>query len=153
MRGTEGEALALEMHVTGTRAGTNQLQDFVWYTGLHRAKEGTWELYHPDKSGPVLQIDWSRQSATDKDLVFANVEAGVPAQGDTLAYSLESPIASMAIHDAQNDQGVPADFSVTWSFDSGAGKMHRVSGEDACWDTLANGQVDLPCPNGDWPLP
>jgi hypothetical protein len=152
LRGSRpAETLSLAMQVSGLRAGTDQIQDFVWFSGEHQAKQGAWELFHPDKTGPVLQIDWARTSATDKDLTFTNVEAGVDGNGDELAYSLKGVIASMSIHDEKDGAGTPADFDVVWNLDTGAGKMTRVTGAEACWDTLANGQVDIPCPATTWP--
>ncbi len=145
------DTLSLEMLVTGTRAGTNQLQDFTWFTGEHQAKQGAWELFAPEKSGPVLRIDWARAAPTDKELTFTNVEAGVDGNGDELAYALKGDLASMSIHDEMDAGGLPADFDVVWNLATGAGKLTRVSGEQLCWDTLANGQVDIACPTTAWP--
>jgi hypothetical protein len=58
----------------------------------------------------------------------------------------------MDIHDARDAAGAPADFSVTWNVEIGSGKMTR-NAAGSCWDVIGNGQVDIPCPAGDWPAP
>lgn len=162
LRGKMTDVLYLEMHVTGQRADLAHIQDFVWYTGAHAADSGTWEIYdpgtasEPGPSAPVVRIDWQRADETSKELKFANVRPDSPKNGDTLTYALQGSLASMAIHDElggnQDDAG-PQDFSVTWSVTNGAGKMIGNDAATYCWDTLANGQVDIDCPQGEWPAP
>jgi hypothetical protein len=153
MRGRLEDTLTLEMKVTGIRDNTNHIQDFTWYTGDHGTNDGQWVLFHPDKTGPIIEIDWARASATDKDLAFTNVDAGADQEGDSLAYALKGDLASMVIHDELDDAGGTSEFTVEWNVVSGAGKITRVSGDTACWETIANGQVDMACPSGDWPEP
>ena len=165
LHGKAEDKLELEMHITGLRAGDNDwVNDYVWYTGGHAATSGEWAIYNPgtkDVPGPtvpVVTIDWSRASDTDRSITFNNVTPDSPKNGDTLAFTLNGPIASMTLHDAmsmngQTEDGPTQDFSVAWSVADGSGKLTRVSGETLCWDTLANGQVDIACPAGDWPNP
>jgi hypothetical protein len=146
--GTRDESLDLEMHVTGTHANTSRFQDFVWFDGAHRQTAGMWQFYdaEPDTLGePLLRIDWERVSATDKQLVFTNVTSGREGSGDTITYRLDGTTASMSIHDARNQDGVEVDFAVQWSTEDGAGRM-TANGEAFCWDSLGNGQVNVPCP-------
>ena len=162
LHGTKADKLDLSMHITGLRADTSYVNDFVWYTGSHAATSGLWQIYdpgtaaNPGPSGPVVRIDWARASSTDKGVDFTVVRADSPKLNDKLSFTLKGTIATMAIHDekgGQNDDQAAADFSVVWSTASGAGKMNRVGGTTSCWDTLANGQADITCPAGDWPLP
>ncbi len=154
LRGKKDDALELEMRVSGTRADNSNIQDFLWYRGTHYANSGMWEMYAPDKTGPVLRIDWRRASATDKDLTFTIVEADSPKLDDQLAYSLKDTLASMIIHDERggsDDSGGPEEFSVTWDTQSGAGQMVDKAQVSYCWDTLANGQGDMDACPSDWP--
>lgn len=161
LHGKGGERIQTSMHVTGLRNDTSYLDDFVWYTGDHGKTAGTWEMYDPGTAqtpgptDPVLRIDWTRHSVNDKSLVFTNVRPTDLKDGDSLTYQLDGSIASMVIHDERsgaNDDGAAEDFSVVWHLENGSGKMTRVTNE-LCWDTLANGQVDISCPSGDWPVP
>ena len=89
-------------------------------------------------------------------LSFANVEDGSLKQDDTLTYTHKDNLASMAIHDERScsdDSGAAEDYEVTWNLVSGAGKLVRVTGAEACWETIDNGQVDIACPSGEWPAP
>jgi hypothetical protein len=101
----------------------------------------------------VVNIHWSRRSATDKDVTFTNVTSGRPESGDVLAYTLRGHLATMTIDDARDASGQPAHFDVVWSTTTGEGKMTLKTGVAYCWDTLANGQVDIACPAGTWPVP
>jgi hypothetical protein len=162
LHGTLDDRLELSMHVTGLREDTNYVNDFVWFTGSHSASEGTWQIFDPgtaDQPGPegaVIQITWSRTDATHRHVAFTNVCATCPKLGDELAYALDGSIASMTIHDEKSgfwDDGSADDFSVVWHVQNGSGKMTRFSGESVCWDALDNGQVNIECPTGDWPIP
>ena len=137
--------------VTGLKPDNSSYQSFVWYTGDHGAKEGKWSVFAQGQTGPVLTIDWAAAD-DDKQLTFTNVTTGQDGSGDRLGYSIKGKIATMAIHDAKNDAGQPADSSVVWSVENGSGKL-TAPAATLCWDTLANGQVNLPCPAGDWPTP
>jgi hypothetical protein len=152
LRAEHKERLDLEMRVTGLRGEQTAFKDFLWYTGSHDLDDGRWVVFSKEVAGPVLNIDWARRSATDKSVSFTNVTQGTPGSGDKLAYALAGNVASMTIHDERNDQGVPAEFTVSWDVVEGEGKMVR-GGESLCWDTLANGQVDIACPAGAWPTP
>jgi hypothetical protein len=144
-------SLELEMRVTGLRGEQVKYQEFLWYTGSHESDSGQWVIYELGVGGPVVTIDWQRASATDKRVVFKNVKPGARENGDTLAYALKGRVASMAIHDAADATGAPADFTVEWNTATGEGKMAR-NATSVCWDTLAQGQVDIPCPAA-WPMP
>jgi hypothetical protein len=152
LRAEHKERLDLEMRVTGLRGEQTAFQNFLWYTGSHDLDDGQWVVFAKEVTGPVLNIDWARRSATDKTISFTNVTQGQPGSGDKLGYALLGNIASMTVHDARNDQGVPADFSVSWDTVEGEGKIVRGA-ESLCWDTLAKGQVDIPCPASAWPTP
>ena len=152
LRAKHMQRLDLDMRVTGLRGDQIAYQDFQWYTGSHDVDDGRWVVFAKEVAGPVLQIDWARRSDIDKEVSFTNVTQGQPGSGDKLGYALNGVLASMTIHDARNDQGVPADFSVAWDTVEGEGKLVRGS-ESLCWDTLARGQVDIPCPAGNWPTP
>ena len=148
LHGSLDDALELEMRVTGTRDNTSRLQDFVWFDGTHQRTEGVWRMYDPaveTYGESLLRIDWERQSATDKRLVFTNVTTDRDGSGDALTYRLDGTAASMTILDAKNKDGVPADFSAEWSTEDGSGRM-TANGETYCWDTVANGQVNVDCP-------
>jgi hypothetical protein len=144
--------LATEMRVTGLKPDNSGYQNFVWYTGNHGTKDGKWTVFAQGQAGPVLTIDWTRQAADDKQLTFTNVTSGQDGSGDRLSYSLKGTIATMAIHDAKDANGQPADSMVVWSIDNGSGKITAPSAT-LCWDTLANGQANIPCPTGEWPTP
>lgn len=144
--------LATEMRVTGLRADNNNHQNFLWYTGDHGTKDGKWTVFAFGQPGAVLTIDWARQAADDKQLTFTNVTTGQDGSGDRLGYTIKGKVASMAIHDARNAQGQPADSSVVWHVENGSGKI-TAPAATLCWDTLANGQINIPCPAGDWPAP
>src|SRR5262249_22768134 len=121
LRGHLDSKLELEMRVTGLRGDSTAIKDFLWFTGSHEATHGLWTIYDPKQTGPVVTIDWSRASSTDKNLTFTNVTVGQEGSGDTLTYSLKGSIAQMAIHDARDAQGNSADFTVTWDEITGAG--------------------------------
>jgi hypothetical protein len=144
--------LATEMRVTGLKPDNSGYQNFLWYTGDHGAKEGKWTVFAQGQTGAVLTIDWARQAADDKELVFTNVTTGQDGSGDRLIYSLKGKIATMGIHDAMDASGQPADSSVVWSVENGSGKI-TAPAATLCWDTLANGQANIPCPAGAWPMP
>jgi hypothetical protein len=144
--------LATEMRVTGLKPDNSSFQSFLWYTGDHGTKDGKWTVFAQGQTGAVLSIDWARQAADDKQLTFTNVTTGQDGSGDRLGYSIKGKIATMAIHDARDANGQPADSSVVWSIENGSGKL-TAPAATLCWDTLANGQVNLPCPAGDWPMP
>lgn len=152
LRATLPGRLLTEMRVTGLKPENVAYQNFLWYTGDHGAKDGKWTVYAVDQSGPVLTIDWKREAANDKQLTFTNVTAATPAAGDRLSYAIKGKVASMNIHDAKDANGLAADASVVWNVESGAGKL-TANGMGYCWETLANGQGNLPCPAGDWPAP
>lgn len=153
LRGEVKQKLELEMRVTALRGEqVGKIDNFLWYTGSHAAQSGQWVIYAPEKTGPVIDIDWARAGATDKDLTFTNVTTGEDASGDILKYALKGRLASMTIHDAKNDKGAPADFSVVWHVDNGSGKM-TAAGMGYCWDTIQQGQIDITCPSGDYPAP
>src|SRR5262249_21587011 len=116
-------ALATEMHVTGLKPENAKYQNFLWYSGNHMAKQGTWTVFAQDVTGPALWIMWQREAADDKQLTFTNVTTATPGSGDRLAYAIKGKLASMTIHDAMDSKGMPADFSVVWNVDTGAGKM------------------------------
>jgi len=144
--------LATEMRVTGLKPDNSGYQNFLWYTGDHGAKEGKWTVFAQGQTGAVLTIDWARQAVNDKELVFTNVTTGQDGSGDRLVYSIKGKIATMGIHDARDATGQPADSSVVWSVENGSGKITAPSAT-LCWDTLANGQGNIPCPAGAWPMP
>ena len=144
--------LATEMRVTGLKPDNSSYQSFLWYTGDHGTRDGKWTVFAQGQTGPVLTIDWARQAADDKQLTFTNVTTAQDGSGDRLGYSIKGKIASMAIHDAKDASGQPADSSVVWHVENGAGKITAPTAT-LCWDTLANGQVNIPCPAGDWPTP
>jgi hypothetical protein len=144
--------LATEMRVTGLEPDNNSYQNFLWYTGDHGAKEGKWTVFAQGQPGAVLTIDWARQAADDKQLTFTNVTTGQDGSGDRLGYGIKGKIASMAIHDAKDAGGMVADSSVVWSIEDGSGKITAPTAT-LCWDTLASGQGNIPCPAGDWPRP
>lgn len=149
---TEGGSVLTEMYLTDLRAGRTGVEDFLWYTGEHQPGSGQWLFYDPAvTSGAVLQIDWARNAADDKDLVFTNInpDAATTKQGDSLSYGLHSTTASMAIHDERegnDDSGGPIDFAVEWDTVTGAGKYTDKDANEHCWDSLENGQVDVACP-------
>jgi hypothetical protein len=143
--------LATEMRVTGLKPDNSSYQNFVWYTGDHGSKEGKWTVFAQGQTGAVLTIDWARQAADDKQLTFTNVTTGQDGSGDRLGYSIKGKVATMAIHDAKDANGQVADSSVVWSVENGSGKL-TAPAATLCWDTLANGQVNIPCP-ADWPTP
>jgi hypothetical protein len=144
--------LATEMRVTGLKPDNSSFQNFLWYTGDHGAKEGKWTVFAQGQSGPALTIDWARAAADDKQLTFTNVTTGQDGSGDRLGYSIKGKLASMAIHDARDASGQPADSSVVWHVENGSGKI-TAPAATLCWDTLDKGQVNIPCPAGDWPMP
>lgn len=153
LRGTvAGGRLATEMRVTGLKPDNSNHQNFLWYTGDHGTRDGKWTVFAFGQPGPVLTIDWARQAADDKQLTFTNVTTGQDGSGDRLGYAIKGKIASMAIHDARDASGAPADSSVAWNVESGSGKITAPTAT-LCWDTLASGQVNIPCPAGDWPMP
>jgi len=100
----------------------------------------------------VLNIDWERSDETNKKVSFTNVTTGTLESGDTLLYVLAGNIASMTIRDATGSDGKPASFSVSWDVVEGEGRIER-GGLAQCWDMLAKGQIDIPCPTGVWPSP
>ncbi|MCB9654067.1 MAG: hypothetical protein H6729_08070 [Deltaproteobacteria bacterium] len=141
----DGGTLNLEMYVDGLR-NQEQLNHFLWFTGAHQQGSGNWTLYAPEvDSGPVLTIDWTRASDTDKTLTFTNVTADVDEQGDVIEYELKGSAASFLIHDAKNSQGTSKEFEVNWDVVDGSGRL-RFEDETLCWDTVENGQVDIACP-------
>lgn len=152
LTGRVTDKLELEMRITGLRGDQLAIKDFLWYTGAHQHDAGNWTIYDPAKTGPVVSIDWARTSATDRSVTFTNVTTAAPESGDVLKYAQTGELASMTIHDAKDDKGNPADFSVVWHLVNGSGKMTR-NATGYCWDTLAAGQVDMPCPAGDYPAP
>lgn len=142
--GEEG-SLDLSMTVDGLREGI-ELEQFEWFTGSHRLTEGNWTLYDPAvASGPVLSIDWERTSATEKSLVFTNVTSGVPEAGDTITYEQSGTSATMTVVDQVDGQGGTTTLSVAWDLEDGSGRF-TVDANTLCWDTLEDGQVDIPCP-------
>lgn len=144
LRGSVDESLNVSMIVNGEREGID-LDNFVWYTGVHNARDGQWLLYAPEyQSGPVISVDWDRQSAVDKTVVFTNVTSGEAGSGDSLTYDLLDTTATFQIYDADDGTGAPATFTVQWDVVDGSGIM-TYDGVDYCWDTLENGQVDIPC--------
>jgi hypothetical protein len=149
---TASGRLNTEMRVTGLKPDNSGYQNFLWYTGDHGAKDGKWTVFAKEQTGPVLTIDWARQAADDKQLTFTNVTTGMDGSGDRLAYSIKGKLATMAIHDAKDASGAPADSMVVWHIENGSGKITAPTAM-LCWDTLANGQVNIPCPAGDWPTP
>jgi hypothetical protein len=144
--------LATEMRVTGLKPDNMSYQSFLWYTGDHAAKEGRWTVFAQGQTGPVLTIEWVREAADDKQLAFTNVTTGQDGSGDRLGYSLKGKVATMAIHDAKDANGQPADSSVVWHIENGSGKITAPTAT-LCWDTLEKGQVNIPCPAGAWPMP
>jgi hypothetical protein len=149
---TDGDSVVAEMYISDLRAGRTGVEDFLWYEGEHQPGSGQWLFYDPDVSGgAVLQIDWQRDAIDDKDLIFTNTnpDAEGTKKGDALAYGLHETTASMAVHDeheGNDDSGGSVDFSVEWDVATGAGKYTDRDGVEHCWDTLANGQVDISCP-------
>ncbi len=153
MTGKLRDKLELEMFVTGLRdQQAKDYQDFKWYTGSHDLDNGRWQIFAKDVSGPVLNIDWEHSNVINKKVSFTNVTTGTPESGDTLAYALAGNVASMTIRDATGADGKPASFSVFWDVVEGEGRILR-GGSAECWDTLAKGQIDIPCPTGAWPTP
>ena len=162
LHGSLKDRLDLSMHITGLTPDTSYVHDFVWYTGSHAPTEGTWQIFdpgtaaQPGPTGAVIEIAWSRTDDTHKSVSFTIVNATSAKLGDELAYAVDGRVASMTIHDAKggaDDTGAAEDFSVAWNLEDGSGKMTRPSLADACWDTLTNGQVNIACPTGAWPLP
>ena len=133
----------LSMKMTGLNANNNTVVDFEWFTGSHQAGSGNWTFFDHNKptEGDVLTIDWQRASDTDKTLTFTNVDSTSNGFNDSIVYNLDGTTASMTINDT--DVGT---FSVEWDTVEGSGKLTRVTSEELCWDTLANGQVDIACP-------
>ena len=148
---TEGDTVKTEMHVTGLR-GDEQLENFLWYSGSHSAGSGNWTFFSPEHGGSqALTVEWTRDDETHKRLVFTNVLEGNDGHNDTVTYSHQGDLMSMDVHDQHNSDGNSAEFSVVWNAASGAGRIDRVNGESACWDTIANGQFDMDtCPDP-WP--
>jgi hypothetical protein len=148
----DGGRLATEMRVTGLKPDNSNHQNFLWYTGDHGTRDGKWTVFAFGQPSPVLTIDWARAAADDKQLTFTNVTTGQDGSGDRLGYSIKTKIATMAIHDARDASGQPADSSVVWHVENGSGKITAPAAM-LCWETLAKGQVNMPCPAGDWPVP
>ncbi|MBN1961895.1 MAG: hypothetical protein JW841_13195 [Deltaproteobacteria bacterium] len=158
LHGSVKDKLELSMHMTGLKDQNDYIQDYVWYTGSHGLTSGTWQFYDPGTESepgptvPVLTIDWSRVSATEKKLIFTNTRPDVPEKGDTITYELDGNIASMEIVDKIDNQDATTTFTVVWSVADGSGKIEK-NDETLCWDTLENDQVDIICPDDDWPVP
>lgn len=145
LHGSLNDKLELEMHVTGKRESID-LDDFIWYTGEHDPSRGIWTMYAPAEQSDVLTIKWERQGPTDKALVFTNTTTGKPHSGDSITYALDGTNASMTITDLKDAEGLSRTFEVEWDTDDGSGKLTNKDGDTFCWDTLGNGQVDIPCP-------
>lgn len=149
---TDGEAVVAEMYITDLLPGRTGVEDFLWYSGEHQQGSGQWLFYDPEvDGGAVLQIDWTRSAADDKDLVFSNTNPNAAAtkEGDLLSFGLHGTTASMAVHDAHaasDDSGGAIDFAVEWDTVTGNGKYTDNDGNEHCWDTLSNGQADIACP-------
>src|SRR5688572_31422207 len=134
LRGTVATGrLATEMRVTGLKPDNSNHQHFLWYTGDHGTKDGKWTVFAFAQPGPVLTIDWARQAADDKQLTFTNVTTGQDGSGDRLGYTIKGKVASMAIHDARDANGQPADSSVSWNIETGSGKI-TAPAATLCWD-------------------
>ena len=140
--GEEG-ALNLSMVVNGLREGI-ELDQFEWFTGEHRLTEGNWTLYDPELNAAVLTIDWERDSATEKTLVFTNVTAGDDGEGDTVTYTQSGTTATMTVVDQVDADMGTSTVTVEWDLEDGSGSFTE-NANTVCWDNFDNGQVDIPC--------
>lgn len=143
LRGRLDNGLFVTMIVNGEREGIN-LDNFVWYEGEHHVGNGVWTLYAPEENGPVTSIDWEYNAVDDRTLIFTNTAVSSAGNGDTITYDITGTTASLEVYDVDDGSGVPAVFTVTWDTVDGSGMMD-VNGDQYCWDTLENGQVDIPC--------
>ena len=134
--------IAMRMEITN-----QDVTDFVAYSGTHTFTQGFWEFFETEAPGvPVLRIDWTRNAADDKSLVFRNVKPDVDENGDEIDYTLSGTTATMSLVNAVNGDRQREELSVQWDTETGAGRMTRTGEEDLCWDTLTNGQEDIVCP-------
>jgi hypothetical protein len=138
--------LTVAMIVNGTLPRTEHVEDFVWFSGEHEAGSGTWHLFKPE--GDVqIDIDWERNSATDKTVTFTNVTPSVDATGDSVTYDLDGTAATFTIHDAKDSTEAVAEFTVTWDTATGEGRFDHTTGTTCCWDDIDADLVNVePCP-------
>jgi len=144
-----GTEVQWEMRITKS----NQYTDFLWFTGTSNllATEGEWHLNAaPNNPVPYVDVLWHRnlQDGT-ADIKYTNVIPNNPGNGGYISYAITNDAEYNAVYDIFNVE-INNLTNIAWNRTDFHGHIkdpqHYSDSNWHCWDTKANGLVDVTCP-------
>lgn len=125
--------VAWEMRVSGTASGFDR---FLWFSGQcdFAATHGSWLYFDPQsqqEQQELIQCDWTYFGGepTMYTVAFRNVDEGGAGYGDLLRYAYTTPLASISLADASNEDTT----RISWDTATGAGMLVNAEGDSCCW--------------------
>lgn len=107
---------------------------FTFYTARTTldGRDGTWDLFNPDRTGSILAADFDADSETDREITFS-VPAGNDGAGSEVLYRVDG---NTQIFDfTKEPEGLRA--LIEWDLRTSAGSITADDfngGERACWN-------------------
>jgi hypothetical protein len=128
-----------------TMSVTNKkFTNHVWFTGISSqdAKTGSWTFYD-SLTTAVFLFEYQDTDAEDK--VRAEViDSNLPEFGNYIEWSAEEDRRTFLARNELKDET----WDISWSYIDGSGYIYDVLRQNkVCWDTKANGQLNVLCTN------
>lgn len=132
----EGDADGSEVdwRLVATRQGATPGDPFTYYTASTSldGRTGSWRLFNPDASGPVLTADFDVRDLDDRVVTF-RVPEGRANGGSSVRYATDGEEQTFDWTDQpENDRAL-----IVWNLDTRAGSITADTyngGRRACWD-------------------
>jgi hypothetical protein len=141
-----GDSVRWTMSVTG-----KNLNDFVWYTGTSTltAKSGNW-IFRDTTGTAVLKFSYDKVEEAVGSLKIEVIKVADPGYGSSMEWKSAGDAKSFIAIDNNltDDTKIPTTYTISWSKlnENGSIVMSNSEGTHSfCWDTKANGHVNMIC--------
>jgi hypothetical protein len=140
----KNDSVRWNMYVTN-----KTFKDFLWFSGASTitGNSGYW-IFNDSTNAAALKFTYNRMDLDTGSVKVEVVKSGDHAFGSSLQWSALGDTRSFIAFDnnTQANGKAPITYIITWSFQTEAGSISvPKTSEHYCWDTKANGHIDIPC--------